>query len=65
MSDFSFKNKKFPIKLVPTLLVASAVSFMMYLNNALTMNDLPMYVVAQLTGGAAALYFHKMIPIKA
>tara|TARA_B100000941_G_C28376302_1_gene484904 strand:+ start:558 stop:830 length:273 start_codon:yes stop_codon:yes gene_type:complete len=42
-----------------------AVSFMMYLNNALTMNDLPMYVVAQLTGGAAALYFHKMIPIKA
>ena len=29
MSDFSFKNKKFPIKLAPTFLLAASVSFLM------------------------------------
>ena len=39
-----------------------AVSFMMYLNNVLDVTQLPMYVLAQLTGGALALFFHKLIP---
>ena len=39
MSDFSFKNKKFPIKLVPTLLVASAVSFMMSFLSIIFLQD--------------------------
>jgi len=29
MSDFSFKNKKFPLKLAPTFLLAASVSFLM------------------------------------
>ena len=29
MSNFSFKNKKFPIKLAPTFLLAASVSFLM------------------------------------
>ena len=29
MSDFSFKNKKFPIKLAPTFLLAASISFLM------------------------------------
>ena len=29
MPDFSFKNKKFPIKLAPTFLLAASVSFLM------------------------------------
>tara|TARA_B100001989_G_scaffold130578_1_gene92281 strand:- start:460 stop:954 length:495 start_codon:yes stop_codon:yes gene_type:complete len=29
MSDFSFKNKKFPIKFIPTFLITISVSFMM------------------------------------
>ena len=39
MSDFSFKNKKFPIKLVPTLLIASAVSFMMSFLSIIFLQD--------------------------
>ncbi len=42
-----------------------AVSVMMYLNKALSLDDLPLYVVSQIAGGVAALCFHKMIPVKA
>ena len=38
-----------------------AVSFMMFLKNSLSATDLPVYVLAQLAGGAAALYFHGLI----
>ena len=37
-----------------------AVSVMMYLKNALSLNDLPLYVVSQVAGGVAALYFSKL-----
>ncbi len=38
-----------------------AVSVMMYLNKSLSARDLPMYVVAQVGGACAALYFSKMM----
>lgn len=42
-----------------------AVSFMMYLKENLSMQDLPLYVLAQLLGGASALQFQNMIPVSA
>ena len=35
-----------------------AVSVMMYLKENLSANDLPMYVIAQVAGGAVAHYFN-------
>ena len=39
MSDFSFKNKKFPIKLVPTFLLAASVSFLMSFFSIIFLKD--------------------------
>ena len=39
MSDFSFKNKKFPIKLVPTFLLAASVSFLMSFFSIIFLQD--------------------------
>ena len=39
MSDFSFKNKKFPIKLAPTFLLAASVSFLMSLSSIIFLQD--------------------------
>ena len=39
MSDFSFKNKKFPIKLAPTLLLAASISFLMSLSSIIFLQD--------------------------
>lgn len=37
-----------------------AVSVMMYLKKSLSGKDLPMYILAQVLGGAAALQFYRM-----
>ena len=39
MSDFSFKNKKFPLKLVPTFLLAASVSFLMSFFSIIFLQD--------------------------
>ena len=39
MSDFSFKNKKFPIKLAPTFLLAASISFLMSLSSIIFLQD--------------------------
>lgn len=39
MSDFSFKNKKFPIKLIPTFVIASSVSFLMTFFSIIFLHD--------------------------
>ena len=39
MSDFSFKNKKFPLKLVPTFLLAASVSFLMSFSSIIFLQD--------------------------
>ena len=39
MSDFSFKNKKFPIKLAPTFLLAASVSFLMSFFSIIFLQD--------------------------
>ena len=39
MSDFSFKNKKFPIKLVPTFLLAASISFLMSFFSIIFLQD--------------------------
>ena len=39
MSDFSFKNKKFPIKLAPTFLLAASVSFLMSIFSIVILQD--------------------------
>ena len=39
MSDFSFKNKKFPIKFIPTFLIAISVSFMMTFLSIIFLED--------------------------
>ena len=39
MSNFSFKNKKFPIKLVPTFLLAASVSFLMSFFSIIFLQD--------------------------
>ena len=39
MSDFSFKNKKFPIKLAPTFLLAASVSFLMSIFSIIILQD--------------------------
>jgi aquaporin Z len=36
-----------------------AVSVMAYLNESLSLTDLPFYIIVQLAGGAAALMFYK------
>ena len=36
-----------------------AVSVMAYLNNSLSVTDLPFYIIVQLAGGVAALMFYK------
>jgi len=37
-----------------------AVSVMMYLKKSLSLNDLSLYVGAQVVGGVAALYFYQL-----
>jgi aquaporin Z len=37
-----------------------AVSVMMFLNKKLSAGDLPLYIVAQVLGGVAALFFYKL-----
>tara|TARA_B100000886_G_scaffold3830_1_gene2376 strand:- start:1588 stop:2082 length:495 start_codon:yes stop_codon:yes gene_type:complete len=39
MSDFSFKNKKFPIKLAPTFLLAASISFLMSIFSIAILQD--------------------------
>ena len=39
MSDFSFKNKKFPIKLAPTFLLAASVSFLISFFSIIFLQD--------------------------
>ena len=39
MSDFSFKNKKFPLKLAPTFLLAASVSFLMSFSSIIFLQD--------------------------
>ena len=39
MSNFSFKNKKFPIKLAPTFLLAASVSFLMSFFSIIFLQD--------------------------
>ena len=39
MSDFSFKNKKFPIKLAPTFLLAASISFLMSFFSIIFLQD--------------------------
>ena len=39
MSNFSFKNKKFPIKLAPTFLLAGSVSFLMSFFSIIFLQD--------------------------
>ena len=39
MSDFSFKNKKFQLKLVPTFLLAASVSFLMSFFSIIFLQD--------------------------
>ena len=39
MSDFSFKNKKFPIKFIPTFLITISVSFMMTFLSIIFLQD--------------------------
>ena len=39
MSDFSFKNKKFPLKLAPTFLLAASVSFLMSFSSIVFLQD--------------------------
>ena len=39
MSDFSFKNRKFPIKLVPTFLLTASVSFLMSFFSIIFLQD--------------------------
>ena len=39
MSDFSFKNKKFPLKLAPTFLLAASVSFLMSFFSIIFLKD--------------------------
>ena len=39
MSDFSFKNKKFPLKLAPTFLLAASVSFLMSFFSIIFLQD--------------------------
>ena len=42
-----------------------AVSVMMYLKEAITLTDLPIYVIAQVIGGVAALQFNGLTPASA
>jgi len=37
-----------------------AVSIMMFLKNALSLDNLPYYIIAQVLGGMAALQFHDL-----
>tara|TARA_A100001388_G_scaffold40651_1_gene25963 strand:+ start:488 stop:982 length:495 start_codon:yes stop_codon:yes gene_type:complete len=39
MSDFSFKNKKFPIRLAPTFLLAASISFLMSFFSIIFLQD--------------------------
>ena len=39
MSNFSFKNKKFPLKLAPTFLLAASVSFLMSFSSIVFLQD--------------------------
>ena len=39
MSDFSFKNRKFPIKLVPTFILTASVSFLMSFFSIIFLQD--------------------------
>ena len=39
MSDFSFKNKRFPIKLAPTFLLAASISFLMSIFSIAILQD--------------------------
>ena len=39
MSDFSFKNKKFPLKFAPTFLLAASVSFLMSFSSIVFLQD--------------------------
>ena len=40
-----------------------AVSFMMYLNNVLTLQELGFYVVAQLIGATMAYFFYRFLKV--